>query len=117
MLVWYREYLGITSSNMPGESDTSHVAFLKTQLQQLHGLLAIQTLDGYAESFKKMALDPDPKRAEKGRKYAQVVEAAHTLSFKGTDPKKCYPVYLAVAFKYYEGPNDMNRALVQEDDS
>ena len=46
-----------------------------------------------------------------------MIEAARTLSFKGMDPKKCYPVYLAVAFEYYEGPNDVNRALFQEDDS
>ena len=115
-LVRYRESLGITSSNVPKETDASHVAFLKIQMQLLHGLLAIQTLDGYAESFKKMTLDENPKRAEKGRKYAKVVEAARNLSFKGTDPKKCYPLYLAAAFEYYEEPNDVNRALVQEDD-
>ena len=115
-LIWYRESLSITSKNVPGESDASHMVFLKTQLQELHGLLTIQTLDGYVASFQKMAQDPNPKRAEKGKKYAKMVEAARSIVFKGTEGKKCHPEYLAVAFEYYEERHDINRALVQEDD-
>ena len=82
-LIRYRESLGITSKNMPGESDVSHMVFLKTQLQELHGLLAIQTLDGYVASFQKMAQDPNPKKAEKGKKYAKIMEAASQHSVQG----------------------------------